>query len=325
MAFTTASKLTGSAFLLVVAWQSLAGSIGLPTRDQNPMLQAFYLPSINTQAEDGWQLSHSLFITNTFQDERRGGEQLVIDVENYRYDLSLAYQWDDWRLSSTLPFIANDGGSLDSLIEEWHDVFGLPQGGRVTNPDDLIKLSYLRDGETVYNQTKSDSDTGDLSLSVQYRINSIRDYPTELGFGIELPTGSIDSNSGNEKIDTAFWLTTVGQLSEHSRFYGLLGISLPGKGGQLKKHIKDQIWLTQIGTEYDFNNNISAILQFDIHTATLKNSQLKAFGNSLQMQLALQFKNWLANHSVDLFFSEDILVKSAPDITFGLRVNRVAY
>ena len=325
MAFTILIKAAGTALLLMAAGQSLAASLGLPTRDQNPLLQAFYLPSINLQSEDGLHMSHGLFITNTFQDESRGDEQLVIDVENYRYDLSLAYQQGDWRLSSTLPFIANDGGSLDGLIEDWHDFFGLPEGERPTNPENRIKLSYLRNGQTVFDQSKADSDIGDLSLSVQYRIKNTQDNAIEMGFGIELPTGSFDSNSSNEKIDTAVWLTGVRKLTQQSRFYGLLGITFPGKGGQFKELIKDQIWLSQLGTEYDFNKNISGILQFDLHTSTLKNSQLKAFGNSLQVQIALQFKNWIPNHAIDLFFSEDILVESAPDITFGLRVSRIPF
>jgi hypothetical protein len=325
MAFTIPSKTAGTALLLMLAGQSPAASPGLPTRDQNPLLQAFYLPSINMQFEDGFHLSHGLFITNTFQDESRGSEQLVIDVENYRYDLSLAYQQRDWRLSSTLPFITNDSGSLDGLIEDWHDFFGLPEGERPANPDNRIKLSYIRNGETIVDQSSPDSDIGDLSLSIQYLVRKTRHAAIELGFGIELPTGSIESNSSNEKIDTAFWLSGVSQLTQQSRFYGLLGISFPGKGGQLKELVKDRIWLSQLGTEYDFNENISAILQFDLHTATLENTQLRAFGNSLQMQIALQFRNWIPNHAIDLFFSEDILIESAPDITFGLRVSRVAF
>jgi hypothetical protein len=297
------SKAAGAALLLMFAGQSPAASLGLPTRDQNPLLQAFYLPSINMQFENGLHLSHGLFITNTFQEESRGSEQLVIDVENYRYDLSLAYQRGAWRLSSTLPFIANDSGSLDSLIEDWHVFFGLPEGERPANPDNQIKLSYIRNGETIFNQSIPDSDIGDLSLSLQYRIKNTSNSAVELGFGIELPTGSIESNSGNEKIDTALWLTGVRQLSEYSRFYGLFGISFPGNGGQLKDRVKDRIWLSQLGTEYDFTKNISAILQFDLHTATLDNTQLKAFGNSLQVQIALQFKNWIPDHAIDLFFS----------------------
>lgn len=325
MAFTIPSKAAAIALLIAVTGQSTAASLGLPTRDQNPLLQAFYLPSINMQSEDGLHLNHALFITNTFQDESQGGEQLAIDVENYRYDLSLAYQLGDWRLSSTLPFITNEGGSLDGLIEDWHVFFGLPEGKRPANPDNRIKLSYLRNGEIIFDQSRADSDIGDLSLSVQYRFKNTQDNAIELGFGIELPTGSVESNSGNEKIDTAFWLTGVRQLTGQSRFYGLFGITFPGKGGQLKERIKDQIWLSQLGTEYDFTKNISGILQFDLHTATLKNTGLTAFGNSLQVQIALQFRNWIPNHAVDLFFSEDILVESAPDITFGLRVSRVVF
>jgi len=130
------------------------------------MLQGYYLPSINMQSDNGWHLSHMLFITNTYQDENRSDEALRIDVENYRYDFSLAYQNDNWRLSATLPFIANDSGSLDGLIENWHDAFDLPQGGRTRNPDNQIELLYSRNGNTIFEQNKPDSDIGDLSFIV---------------------------------------------------------------------------------------------------------------------------------------------------------------
>lgn len=325
MAFMTASKFGIATLVLLFMADSNAASPGLPTRDQNPMLQAYYLPAIDMLRDNGWHLSHALYITSTFQDESRGNEKLIIDVENYRYDFSLAYQNKALRLSATLPLIANNRGSLDSSIEEWHDIFGLPQGGRTTNPDDQINLSYSRNGNTVFEQNKSDSDIGDLSLSFDYRLSYSPKGSTELGVGIELPTGSIDSNSGNEEFDFAIWITKSRQFTERSLFYGLFGVSLPGKGGQLRDQIKDHIWFSQLGTEYDFTNDITGIMQFDMHTATLKNTDLKAFGNSLQVQTALQFKNWFENYHIDLFFSEDILVKSAPDITFGLRVSRVAF
>ena len=325
MAFTTANKFGIAALVLLFSAESNAASLGLPTRDQNPMLQAYYLPAIDMQRDNGWHLSHALYITNTFQNESRGNEKLIIDVESYRYDISVAYQSEKWRLGTTLPLIANKPGQLDSLIEDWHNIFGLPQSGRTQNPDDQINLSYSRNGNIVFEQNKSDSDIGDLSLSFGYRLSYSDKGSTELGIGIELPTGSIDSNSGNEKIDAAIWIGKSRQFTEYSQFYGMFGVSLPGKGGQLEDRIKSRIWFSQFGTEYDLSSDITGILQLDWHSATLKNSELTAFGNSLQMQLALQFQNWFDNYSVDLFFSEDILVKSAPDITFGLRVSRVGF
>ncbi len=329
MAFTTAIKIPvaclTTCLTTCLAMNANAVSVGLNTRDQNPMLQAFYLPGIDMQQSNGWTSSHSLYITNTFQKEDKANESLRIDVENYRYDFSLAYQDDDWRISAMLPFITNDSGSLDGLIEDWHDFFGLPQGGRTSNADDQINLSYTRNGNTVFQQNKADSDIGDLALSFNYRLAHHKDNSTEIGIGMELPSGSIDSNSGNEEIDIAFWLSKAGHLSENLTLYGLVGLSLPGKGGQLEDHIKDQIWLAQAGTEYQFTSDITGIMQFDFHTASLKNTELTAFGNSLQIQLALQFKNWFDNYHIDLFFSEDIMVKSAPDITFGLRVSRIVF
>ena len=49
MAFTILSKAIATAVLLITTGQALATSIGLPTHDQNPMLQAYYMPSINLQ------------------------------------------------------------------------------------------------------------------------------------------------------------------------------------------------------------------------------------------------------------------------------------
>jgi hypothetical protein len=324
MAFTTTNKSGISTLLLILAAGSNAASIGLPTRDQNPLLQAYFLPSIDMQVENGWHLSHALYITNTFQEESRGSEELVIDVENYRYDFSLSYQTGKWRLGARLPLISNDPGELDSLIEDWHDIFGLPQGGRTENPNDQFNLTYSRNGNVIFEQSNSDSDIGDLALLYNYRLTYSDTASTELGIGIELPTGSIDSISGNEEIDSAFWINRSVQVSENSLFYGMFGLSLPGNDGHLKYLIKNRIWFSQLGSEYDFNEDITGILQLDFHTSTLKNTELKAFENSLQMQFALQFQNWFDNYSVDLFFSEDILVKSAPDITFGLRISRVA-
>jgi len=78
----------------------------------------------------------------------------------------------------------------------------------------------------------------------------------------------------------------------------------------------------QIGAEHAFTENVTGILQLDLHSSLIKDSSLTAFGNSMQMQMGLQFNNLVRNHNLDLFFSEDILSGSAPDITFGIRVSR---
>ena len=324
MAFTISRKslpgLTGLVILTGFNYAT-AATIGLATRDQNPMLQAYYLPDIGFSSQSGWQYSHSTFFTNTFQVEASNNETLVIDVENYRYDFTLAYQKNAWRIGTKIPLIFNQGGSLDSLIEDWHDFFGLPEGGRNANPDNQINIEYVSNGQPVFLQNKADNDVGDIEISLSYQLAGDARKLTEISFGVELPTGSVKTNSGNEATDIAIWLSHKRAASDLTDVYGLIGYSHLGKGGQLAAQLNRGAWVAQLGAEHRFTANIAGIVQIDMHSALIKDSNLKAFGNSLQMQVGLQFRKLLNNQNLDLFFSEDILPGSAPDITFGARLS----
>ena len=307
--------------LLADSGHVAASTIGLPTRDQNPILQLYYLPSIGFTSNPGWQFSHSLFITNTFQTESNNNETLVIDAESYRYDFAIAYQQNNWRINTKIPLIFNQGGSLDGVIEDWHDFFGFPDSGRNSNPDNQINLEYINNGQTVFLQNRSTNDIGDIEVALSYRLAGNEKQSTEISAGIELPTGSIETNSGNEAIDLALWLVHQRSVTEMTDLYSLIGYSRFGSGGQLGEQLNAGTWVAQLGAEHTFNQNITGILQFDMHSALIKNSALKAFGNSLQVQVGLKFRNWIPNHNLDLFFSEDIYSGSAPDITFGVRIS----
>lgn len=308
--------------LLFCASYVLASPIGLNTRDQNPMFQAYYLPAIDSNIHQGWQVAHSVYITNTFQNNWQGNETLILDVENYRYDFSIAYQHHKWRLSTTVPVIFNEGGHFDNAIEEWHDFFGLPQGGRTSRPHHQSDIIYTRNGQTFFSQTQTTNDIGDIAVSLSYALANADNNLSTLSFAIELPTGSEKNISGNEAIDVALWLSQVRKVSKLSRLYGLIGFSLPGKGSQLAPLLKSVVWVGQIGIERPIYPDWNAILQFDAHTAFIENSDLTVLGHSFQVQIGLRTTQLVEDHTVDLFFSEDILIGSAPDITIGIRLSR---
>ena len=324
MAFTiNRTSVLSLAWLAILPWYHQAGAatIGLETRDQNPMLQPYYLPGMGFTSQPGWQYSYSLFITNTFQTESINNETLVIDAESYRLEFAIAYQRNDWRIKTKIPLISNQGGSLDGLIEGWHDFFGFPDGERNLNPNDQLNIEYINNGQTVFLQNTKHNDIGDIEVSLSYHLAGDENRSTELSVGIELPTGSIETNSGNEAVDLALWLTHQRAATDFTTLYGLIAYSRLGTGGQLGGQLNAGTWVAQLGAEHDFNANITGILQFDMHSALIKDSELKAFGNSLQVQVGLKFRNWIENHNLDLFFSEDIYSGSAPDITFGIRLS----
>lgn len=294
-------------------------SVGLGTRDFNPILQPIFLPArVPVSRDNGWRIDHSFYLTNTLQEKNKGTESLLIDVENYRYEFGLSYRKDKWITQVNIPFMANNGGELDGLIDGWHDFFGLPDGNRNKFPKDDINIEYVRDGIVEYSQGESSSGLGDLSVALGHQLD---DGPAYY-LGIELPTGSESDYSGNEAIDLAIWVTHEKQVDTEMTVYGLIGLSFPADDGNLEGLIVDRIWVAQLGLDYRFNDNLIGTVQFDFHSETIEDSDLKAFGNSLQIQLGLGFLQLFENRRLDLFFSEDILVGTAPDITFGARLIR---
>ncbi len=292
---------------------------GLNTRELNPMLQPVYLPGYSRPSPlDGWWVEHNLFVTNTSQEESRRGESLVIDVENYRYELDIGYRRGDWVVQARLPYLANSGGNLDHLIDEWHSIFGLPDGDRNQFERDQIEIEYLRDGETVYAQTASSRGLADIAVSFGYQREAMTGYY----FGVELPTGSEDDFSGNEAVDIAFWLARSHHLDENMAINWMFGVSIPGDGGPLEDLLAEQIWIGQLGFDYRFSDALIGVAQLDMHTPWFDDSSLRAFGFSTQILFGLGFTNLIDGHRLDLFFSEDIHVESAPDITLGLRLAR---
>ncbi|HKJ54038.1 MAG TPA: DUF3187 family protein [Gammaproteobacteria bacterium] len=311
-------RLAGAVLLMLGCGQALAAA-GLATRDLNPILQSVYLPTLVPMGDsDGWRLDHSLYITNTLQHKSTGREELLIDAENYRYDFALRNRSGNWITQLGVPLIANSAGELDNLIDNWHDFFGLPQGKRDQFARDRIAIEYRRDGRVEYSQTAASSGLGDLSLALGYQ----RPGETAYFIGIELPTGSADDFSGNEAVDYAIWITRELPLDTQTTAFGMLGLSLPGDGGNLGGLLVDRIWVAQAGMEYRFYDDLAATVQLDMHSRSVEHSSLVAFGNSVQIQIGLGFLELFEQHRLDLFFAEDILVGSAPDISFGLRLAR---
>ncbi|MBE9568105.1 MAG: DUF3187 family protein, partial [Proteobacteria bacterium] len=104
------------------------------TRDQNllNLIHGQPLPtnaSLNKRSQGLW--SSSLIITNTLNIESSAREDIRLDYESYRFNLSYQYGLnEDWNLKFDVPIIHQGGGIFDSAIEDWHEFFGLPNGKR---------------------------------------------------------------------------------------------------------------------------------------------------------------------------------------------------
>lgn len=289
---------------------------GLPTRIQNPLLQSYFIPANPITSEQPWALSHALYITNTYQQEQRQQDFVIIDVENMRYDLQITHRRDDWLYNLNLSLISNQAGGLDQTIEKWHDIFGLPQSGRDTVSHDLIQL-YYQEQDTLYLNSQSSSEgLGDIQLALGYQL----DHSSQLWLALELPSNDSSLLISNQGIDAAIWYSGSRQVSDFRHVYGTLGLALPSDSGLLENHLRPQVLFAQLGMQQALTANYQLILQVDLNSA-IADSTLDAMGDALQVQFGLRLLNILDAHQIDLFFSEDVVPGFAPDITFALRLS----
>lgn len=294
---------------------------GLPTRGQNPLLQSYYIPVIPTTSEDSLSFSHSLYFTNTYQIESKGNENLVIDVENTRYDFQITYRKSLWHFNLTVPFISNRSGFLDQTIEGWHDFFGLPQGGRDSAQNNQINLLYQVDGNDIINSQDPSEGIGDIQLAAGYQI----DPQSQFWFALELPSSDNSLFISNQEMEFAFWYLTANNLNEKLTTYGTLGLSFPANDGLMINRIENQVLFGQVGLIYTWLPRYQLLLQLDLHSNIVKNSDLEALGNSIQAQFGLRINKLFSEQQLDLFFSEDIIPGYAPDITFGIRLSPMRF
>ena len=94
-------------------------------------------------------------------------------------------------LSVEVPLLSYHGGFLDSLIEGFHDLTGLPNGGRDLFPQDRFFISLLHEGKkTTYDESPSPG-VGDVTLRFKRRLYS-SEKGTILAAGalVKTPTGN---------------------------------------------------------------------------------------------------------------------------------------
>ncbi len=287
---------------------------GLPTRDQTPLLQAYFIPAAPLTPRQGWAFSSSLYITNTYQRDQNALEDLTIDVENTRFDFQASLAQQDWLFNINIPLIRNSAGFLDQTIVGWHDFFGLPQGGRDQAPNNRILMRYRNTQGDVFSLSQSDSGVGDIQLAAGYRL-SPRD---QIWLGVEIPVSN-DPLLSSQASDFALWYSHSAQTRHYLMPFAMLGLSIPAEGGLFNHRIKPLFTFGQFGLLYTWRPAFQLLAQADFHSNIVKHGELDALSNSLQAQFGLRLPRVSPDFQLDLFFSEDIYPGHAPDITFGIR------
>ncbi|MFA9460396.1 DUF3187 family protein [Thiohalorhabdus sp. Cl-TMA] len=257
--------------------------------------------------------------------ESAAGTGVLFDGETQRLTLALSGPLPagtgGWTLEA--PYVRHAGGSLDQPIDTWHRLLGLPQGGRPIRPRNAV-LFRVRDGnggEGVF-LDRHRSGPGDVALGLRLPLmrGKAGTAPATLGIRLEAPTGSPDHLLGSGGWDLAAWVganrsitTAHGEVAVHGAA-GLLGMT----GSEVLSGLhRNWAGFGRLAAGFRPWRPITLRGQVDLHSPFYDSPARPLGGTAGEFRLGagLDLTGW---GELRLGVSEDLLVETAPDITFHL-------
>jgi len=296
--------------------------------NQSPLIQIYGLPSLGEAqvlAQDESELALRLQISNNFTGftgEQISSEYLNLDGETHR--LTLAWRQGlanglEWGFE--LPYIWHTGGFLDSSIENFHDTFGLPQGGRSDVPQDQINYHYFRNNVDLVNVDHPVNGPGDLRLvgAKQLTSSGSDGHSTALRASLKLPTGKESELLGSGSTDLALWLSaaTTHPLDQWN-IYGGGGIMYMTEGEVLPQQQRNHVAFGTLGISRMFFPHLIFSGQLDAQTPFYDNTQLRQL-NSYPVQGLVGARWEMVPHKfLEFSVAEDVVVDTSSDVVFTL-------
>lgn len=292
----------------------------LYVKNLSPVAALYGLPAQRTaysQQTGSFALALHSSIANHYVVEAEGAEQVNFDGETVRVAFELRYGLaDNWDLQVELPWIQSSGGHLDSAIESWHDLWGMPDGGRPDIGRDILNISYNGPGSDFLVTDKA-SGFGDISLALSHSFYADENSTASVVLGYKFAGGDEDELLGSGEDDAFLAVRFSGKPSADSSlvWHGQAGYLYAGEAAVVADAQNTNLWFAGLSLDWRVASQFSLFAQLDMHSAPL-DSALTVLGDDAF--LGSLGGRWIPseNWSVDFSFTEDLQVDTAPDITF---------
>jgi len=257
-------------------------------------------------------------IANQYVADSNSDEFLNFDGETLRFALELRYGLaQNWDVQLEVPWLDHSGGNLDDSIDDWHDLWGMPDGGRDDVPTDLLDYRYANREGAGFSLQDSTSGLGDISLSLTHAFYTKKSAVASVVLGYKFSTGDEDDFLGSGGDDAFVALRFSGpQLSDLPlSWHGQVGYLRAGDSDVLGDVQEQDLWFAGLAVDWQVAERWSLIAQVDSHAAPA-DSDLTALGDDAFMLTVGARWRFAQNWSVDVNVVEDIRVETAPDVTF---------
>lgn len=296
------------------------------TQNESPLLQIYGLPSIGDAAlvpARKADVKVIVDLANNYVNDSNPRENILLDGESTRVAVDFRYGIArGFECGIEIPYIILGGGFLDSFIEGYHSAFGFPQGGRDQAPRNRLLYVYQRDGQQRLKIDSFSAGLGDIRLTGGWQLVQGENKPqpaVALRASLKLPTGDSDQLHGSGSTDFSLWLTASDDWKlevGHFTLFGAAGIMAMTDGKVLQDQQRNLVGFGGLGVGWSPFPWIAFKIQTNAHTSFYRDSELRELNaNSAQVTVGgtLAFSDRTA---LDIGVSEDIVVKTAPDVVF---------
>jgi hypothetical protein len=257
-------------------------------------------------------------LANQYVADSNSDEFLNFDGETLRFALEMRYGLaENWDVQLEVPWLDYSGGNLDDWIDDWHDLWGMSDGGRSDVPNDLLDYRYANRAGAGFSLQDSTSGLGDISLSLTHAFYRKKSSVASLVVGYKFGTGDEDDFLGSGGDDAFVALRFSGpQLSDLPlSWHGQVGYLRAGDSDVLGDVQEQDLWFAGLAVDWQVAQRWSLIAQVDSHAAPA-DSDITALGDDAIMATVGVRWRFAPNWSVDVSVVEDIRVETSPDVTF---------
>lgn len=301
------------------------------TGNMSPLVQIFGLPvpdSARVLRPHEGEVSISADLANNFAIDEENNEAVELDGETYRGALDLRYGLAPrFEAGIEIPVVAHSGGFLDGFVEWFHRTFGFDTGGRDEVPRGRLVYRYEQNGSDKLLMDDGNVGLGDIRLTggVQlYDEQNEAPRSVSLRAALKLPTGNSHKLRGSGSVDFSLWLNGSDDFglgpAGHLTVYGSAGGTVMSDGDVLEDQQRNLAAFASAGFGWSPADWIALKAQAVWHTAIYR-SELRELGYDTLMGTIGGTLAFTDRTSLDLGVSEDMSVKTAPDVTFNFALH----
>jgi hypothetical protein len=303
------------------------------TFNQSPLTQIYGLPH-DTGADivpsGKFRIAFNQDLSSNYTVSKSSREKLTLDGEAYRMTMAVRYgAAPQWEVGIEIPYIIEGGGFLDNFIINWHNTFGLPQGGRTLAPKNHINYSYNKDGVQSLLLDRSASGIGDVSLTGGFSLLDLieegRNNRLAIKGAVKFPTGDSTYLLGSGSTD--LMLQLCGSMNNYTEWgslgvYGSVGALAMSKSDVLRDQHNPLAGVGTLGLGWGPASWISFKVQLNGATPLYRDSSLDEISKSSILLILGGALKFPGGYLLDLGVGEDVAVATAPDVSFHMGLSK---